>query len=117
MASIKDVAARANVSVGTASRALRNVGYVSSEVRRNVMKAAEELNYVANYSAQQIRMANSVKTIGIIISESANDYFFKVIAQLKEKLPPHAYRILVLYSSGEAQEEEENFRYLISNRV
>lgn len=117
VASIKDVALRANVSIGTASRALRNVGYISNEVREKVLKAAEELNYVANYGAQQIRMTNAVKTIGIIISESMNDYFFKVIALLNERLPSHAFRILVLYSSGEAQEESENFRYLISNRV
>lgn len=117
MASVKDVAERASVSVGTASRALRNVGYISQEVRGKVLKAAEELGYVANYSAQQIRSASSEKTVGIIISESANDYFFKVIAQLNAKLLPYHYRILVLYSSAEFEEEEKNFRYLISNRV
>ncbi len=117
MASVKDVAERASVSVGTASRALRNVGYISEEVRNNVLKAAEELGYVANYSAQQIRSASAEKTVGIIISESTNDYFLKVIAQLNEKLLPHRYRILVLYSSAKFEEEEKNFRYLISNRV
>lgn len=117
MASVKDVAERASVSIGTASRALRNVGYISEEARGKVLKAAEELGYVANYSAQQIRSASAEKTVGIIISESANDYFFKVIAQLNAKLLPYHYRILVLYSSAEFEEEEKNFRYLISNRV
>ena len=45
---LKDVAARARVSVMTASRAIRNQRYVSAQIRAAVRKAAAELGYKPN---------------------------------------------------------------------
>ena len=45
MASIRDVAVRAGVGIGTVSRTLNNSGYVSEETRLRIMKAVEEIGY------------------------------------------------------------------------
>lgn len=117
MASIKDVADMAQVSIGTASRALRNIGYVSEDVCKRVKTAADSLGYVASYSAQSLKLASREMTIGIVISESNNDYFYKVIALINKQLKSKQIRILVTYSSSDRKEEENNIKYLISNHV
>ena len=45
MASIRDVAIKAGVGIGTVSRALNGSGYISDETKQKIMQAVEELNY------------------------------------------------------------------------
>ena len=60
MATIKDVAAKAGVSVGTASRVLNKRGYISKETYAKVYQAIEELNYQPNiYTAHKHHRASS----------------------------------------------------------
>ena len=51
---IKDIAAKANVSVGTVDRVLHNRGRVSEEVRQKVMLMMEELEYEPNMIARTL---------------------------------------------------------------
>ena len=68
MITIKDVANRAGVSTATASRALRNIGYIDKTTYEKVRKASVELGYVPNATAQQLKN-NTVKTVGFIVSD------------------------------------------------
>lgn len=45
MASMKDVAQRAGVGVGTVSRVINDSGYVSADTRKKIERAIEELGY------------------------------------------------------------------------
>lgn len=54
MASIKDVAKRAQVGPATVSRVLNNTGYVSVETRKRVEMAIKELNYRPNELARNL---------------------------------------------------------------
>lgn len=117
MITIKDVAKKADVSIGTASRALRNVGYVSEDVKKKVLSSAKELGYVVNYPAQQLKSGDSVKTVGIILSEIYNEYFFKVISNLELLLHGMNMNLIVTFSSKSPVDEENSIRYLIGNRV
>ena len=51
---IKDIAAKANVSVGTVDRVLHNRGRVSEEVRQKVLAIMQELNYEPNMIARTL---------------------------------------------------------------
>ena len=55
MATRKDVAERANVSVTVLSRVMSNRGYVSKEKREAVLRAAEELNYRPSPMARSLQ--------------------------------------------------------------
>ena len=51
---IKEVAARSGVGIGTVSRVLNNSPQISEETRRKVMKAITELNYVPNIAGKRL---------------------------------------------------------------
>lgn len=65
MASLKDVAKLAGVSLMTVSRAINTPTQLSSQTLSKVKKAIQELNYVPNISAQKIRGTNQ-NTIGVL---------------------------------------------------
>lgn len=117
MVSITDVAKKANVSIGTASRALRNIGYISKDVKIRVMQAAQEIGYVPSFSAKQLKTNEKEKTVGIIINDLNNEYFIKVLSGLQKKLHDNHISLIVAFSSMNQEDEEKAFNYLISNRV
>ena len=62
---VKDVARKAGVSTAAAGRALGGYGYVSEELREKIIRAAEELGYVANQVARAMITGKS-QTIGVV---------------------------------------------------
>ena len=68
MASLKDVAKLANVSLMTVSRVLNDPKRVKPETLARVQEAITQLNYVPDLSAQQIRRVGTRnKTIGVLV--------------------------------------------------
>lgn len=64
--SLRDVARRANVSLGTASRALNNKNNVLPETRSRVLRAASELGYKLQFRVPA-SVSTKLNTIGVII--------------------------------------------------
>ena len=54
MASIRDVAKKAGVGVGTVSRALNGTGYVAEDTRAKILAIAEKLDYQPNELARNL---------------------------------------------------------------
>lgn len=67
MATIKEIAARAGVSVGTVSRALNGYPDVSSATRARIVQLAEELHYYPSAAAQHL-VTNRTYTVGVFFS-------------------------------------------------
>lgn len=116
MITIKDVAERANVSPSTASRALRQIGYISKETHDSVFKAASELGYIANSTAQQLKTRN-FRTVGFIISDSNNEYYFSILSDIQKMLTENGMNLIIAFSSENPVDEETCFRSLIASRV
>ena len=67
MASLKDVAQRANVSLMTVSRAINEPERLRPETYKKVMEAVDALGYVSDLSAKKIRGAKTTaNTIGVL---------------------------------------------------
>ena len=74
MASLKDVAKLANVSLMTVSRAINEPQRLRPETYQTVMAAVEALGYVSDASARKIRGAKStVNTIGVLALDTMTD--------------------------------------------
>ncbi|RKS87631.1 LacI family transcriptional regulator [Orbus hercynius] len=86
MASLKDVAKLAGVSLMTVSRALNSPDKLSEETYINVKKAIDQLNYVPDVSALKIRGDRKVpKLIGVLALDTATTPFSVELLQGIEK--------------------------------
>ncbi len=54
MATIKDIAKKANVSVSTVSLVINNKGYVAASTRERIIKTIQEMNYKPLHSARKL---------------------------------------------------------------
>ena len=87
MATIRDVAAKANVSVATVSRVLNQSGYADSETRARVLKAAADLQYQKNINWSRLKSQSS-QTILFLLGnrQSFNTYHVRLRVSCERKL-------------------------------
>src|SRR5437879_6250491 len=71
MVRLKDIAARAGVSMMTVSKALRDGRDVKPATRERIRQLAQEMGYVPDARAQSLRSRTS-RLFGVVISSLAN---------------------------------------------
>ncbi len=103
-ATLKDVAALANVSRATAARALNSYGYVGDETAQKVQAAAEKLGYRGNRLAQALRNGQ-LPIVGCILGDIQNPFFARIAHDI-EALARECGHNLVIGSSEEELDQE-----------
>lgn len=116
MATIKDVAREAGLTVGTVSRVLNNRGYISEATRNRVHEVMKELNYQPNEVARSLSKSKT-NTIGVIVPHIVHPYFAKLISNLEKAASDRGFKILLCNSREERERELEYLEMLKSNRV
>jgi LacI family transcriptional regulator len=114
MATIRDVAKRAGVSVSTASLALNGKKNVSSRTREKVLAAARELNYQKNAIASALKR-NLTKTVVLILSELSGPYYSELIQGVQESTIEHGYDLIACSAYGGP--DSTATRFLLEKRV
>ena len=112
MATIKDVAKRANVSVATVSRVLNNTGYVNVDTRNLVLSAIKELNYTPSELARSLFKKQS-NLIGVIIPHLTSYFFAELLEALEDAVMDKGYRLMI-FNARNDQEREEKFLSVFS---
>ncbi len=102
--SIRDVAARAGVSVGTVSNVLNRPALVAPLTRDKVTNAIAQLGFVRNESARQLRAGRS-RTIGLVVLDVANP-FFTDVARGAEEIADAKDTMVLLCNTGEDPRRE-----------
>ena len=105
--SIRDVALLAGVSVGTVSNVLNNPELVAAGTRDRVQRAIEDLGFVRNGSARQLRAGKS-RAVGAIVLDIANPFFTEVTRGIEDRLR-ESNCLLVLCSSDDSVEKEAHY--------
>jgi LacI family transcriptional regulator len=113
-ASVKDVAARAGVSLGTVSNVLNRPDRVSLATRERVLKAMADLGFIRNESARQLRAGTS-RTLAYVMLDASNPYFTDV-AQGIEVAAENAGLSLVLCNSGNLERRERSHLALLEQQ-
>jgi LacI family transcriptional regulator len=108
-ASIADVARAARVSVGTVSNVLNRPERVLPGTRERVEAAIEELSFVRNGSARQLR-AGTITTIGAIVLDIANPFFTDVARGIEERLDRDDFTLMVASSDDDPGREQRYLR-------
>lgn len=115
MATIKDVARMANVSMSTVSKYL-NGGSVRQQNVSAIRNAIEALDYRVNLFARNLKTPRS-RTIGVLLPDIAAPFFGNVFTALDQVLRSKGFHtILSCYSSSHAL-ERDNLQYLINNGI
>lgn len=104
---IRDVAARAGVSVGTVSNVLNTPDRVSPRSLEKVTAAMAELGFVRNEVARQLRQGSS-KVFGMVTFSLSNPFFGDVAHAAEVAAEENGYTVVV-GSSDQEQEREDRY--------
>lgn len=115
MATIKDVAKRAGVSVSTVSKYI-NGGNVRPESIRAISEAIEALDFRVNPFARSLKTQRST-SVGILLPDMTAPFFGAVITALDKALRERGYHTLISCYSSNHGLERDNLRYLISTGI
>jgi LacI family repressor for deo operon, udp, cdd, tsx, nupC, and nupG len=103
---IKDIAARAGVSIATVSHAFRNPGRVSDATRNRVLAAADEIGYSPNSLAASLRTARSGNIVAIF-PDIAYSHNARIIKAIEKVAQSRGYSVLLGDTQGSAERERE----------
>ncbi len=97
MVSMKDIALRCGVTVGTVSKALNGRRDVGEATRRQILTAAKELGYTANSAARALK-TNRSYSIGIVFTDLSNsgfmhEYFASTLNSFRQEAERRGYDI------------------------
>ncbi|WP_330254447.1 LacI family transcriptional regulator [Nocardia sp. NBC_00565] len=116
MASIKDVAAEAGVSVATVSRALNHHPSVSPDARARVLAAVESLGYRPNVVARSLR-TDQTRTLGLVISDLLNPYFTELARSVEEQARALGYSVIIGNADERPDLQDHHIRSLLDRRI
>src|SRR5207245_7018753 len=114
--SIREVARRAGVSLGTVSNVLNRPEIVAEETRQRVKSAIEEIGFVRNGSARQLRAGTS-QHIGLIVLDVANPFFTEVARGVGDLANQAGYVVILCISGGSVDREYHIFLGLEEQRT
>jgi LacI family transcriptional regulator len=115
---MKDVAARAGVSLKTVSRVVNHEVGVSPELVTKVESAAAELDYRPDLTASNLRRSDRrTSTIGLMIEDVSNEFSSAVHAGVEDVARQHQVAVLGASVHEDPQRESDLVRALSSRRV
>lgn len=116
MATIKDVAKEAGVSVATVSRVLNENGYVGTETKEKVMKAIAKLNYSPNEVARSLYKRGS-RLIGLLLPDITNPFFPQLARGVEDEVSQAGFRLLLGNSDENTKKELDYIQTFVQNNV
>ena len=116
MATIRDVATLAGVSVATVSRTLQQPERVSPKTRHRVMEAIDSTGYKPNLLAVKFRSGKTHNLV-VLVPTVANVFFARVISGMQEAAVEKGYSLLLGNTLGNTQIEEDYARMVQTSQA
>ncbi len=119
MASIREVAKRAGVSITTVSKALNNYVDVNPDTRQRVLDICRQMDYKPNPSARNLASKRS-KNISLLISDiketdSNGNIIFRLLVGAQNACSKRGYELSIIFTDVEKQRRKP-FRELCQER-
>lgn len=116
MVTIKDIAARLQVSPSTVGRALADDSRISSAMKQKVLEVANELGYVANHAARMMRGVSS-NLVGLIVPDIRNSFYSTIAHALSKCLAQEGLQLTLSETDDDRLVELRHIRELTSVNV
>lgn len=114
--SIKEVAHRAGVSVGTVSNVLNRPWIVAPATRQRVQDSIRALGFVRNEAARHLRAGKS-RTVGLIVLDVANPFFTDIAEGAESLAYEHDTVVMLCNSKTDPVREGHHLDQLEQQRV
>ena len=101
---MKDVALRANVSVGTVSNVINSPHKVARPTVERVTKAIEELGFSRNETARQLR-AGRPDTVGLVIADLSNPFYRELVRGAQGVAMDRGFAVVLIDLSDSVQSD------------
>jgi len=115
MATIKDVARMAGVSMSTVSKYI-NGGNLRPDKQEAVRTAIEALDYRVNPFARNLKGQRS-RAIGILLPDMTAPFFGSIVSVLDKSLRENGYHSLISCYGSSHGLERDNLQFLINNGI
>lgn len=116
MATIREVAERAQVSPATVSHVINHTRFVSEETIERVVTAMHDLGYQPNALARSLR-SGKTHTIGLVLPDSANPFFAEIGHKIEASAYEKGYNVILCNTEGRQDKESFYLNVLYNKRV
>lgn len=113
---LSDVAARAGVSLATASKSLNGRAEVAEGTRRLVQDAAEQLRYVPNRVARSLS-SRQTGTVGLLTANLDHRFVLPILMGAEDALGTGRIDAFLCDARGDAVREQHHLTSLLTRRV
>ncbi len=113
---MNDVAKAAGVTQATVSYVLNNSGDISEPVKKRVLEAAEQLGYIRNNVARNLKMRRS-NTVGIIVPDVINSYYGEIIKYTEKIIRENGLFTFICITMHKPELEDWYITSLIEQKV
>lgn len=112
---IKDVAAKAGVSIATVSNVFSGTKPVNADLRQRVEKAAQELSYQLDRAASQLR-SGQARVVGVLVPDLDDVFFTSLVSRIEVMAMRDGYDVIVASSRDDFDIEQSRLRTLLGWR-
>lgn len=112
---IVDVAKAAMVSPTTVSRVLNNNPLVKNKTREKVLQVIEQMNYVPNAAAKNLRQQKTF-TIGVIVPDIMVSYYSILVKGIQNKAHLEKFKVIICDTQN-SSEIEHGYLQLLTNKT
>lgn len=116
MATIKDVAQRAGVSIATVSNYLNKTKPVSRQVSAQIAKAIDELHYTQNLAAKSLK-TDTYRSIGVILPNLTDSYYLQIFQGIETAVNSAGMHINLSFSYDIPEVEAAMAKQMLQQRV
>lgn len=116
MATIKDVAKQAGVSIATVSNYLNKTKPVSRQVSAKIAKAIDELQYTQNLAARSLK-TNLYRSIGVILPNLTDSYYLQIFQGIEAVVNSAGIQLNLSFSHNLPEVETAVARQMLQKQV
>lgn len=115
MATIKDVAEAAQVSIGTVSKYINGI-HIREKNRDSIERAIEALGYRINPTAQALK-TNRTRSVAILLPSITSAYSPRIISEIEAELSTFGYTVMIMDSHSDRALESKKIEMMLDRRV
>lgn len=105
LATIKDVAKKAKVSVATVSRVLNDDDVVAAATKKKVLKVIESLDYTPNLLGRNLRRLETKKIL-VLLNTISNQFYSRIVRGIEECARNEHYSVMICATRGDVEIEK-----------